>query len=83
MYQVSANSMIYDTSLPACVDHYLGSHDTPTFIAGMKSDHRLAHEYCARLLRFSLKWDGPIERGVLAACVRRDACAEFVGLILG
>lgn len=80
-FQVSANSMNFDSSLPVCVDSYLGAHDPVTFITGMKANHALAVEYVARLLRFSIKWDGPIERGVVQKLVSRAAMAEFQTLI--
>ena len=81
MFQVSGNSMSFDPSLPACVDRYLGAHDYRTFLAGMKTNHALAVEYAARVLRFSIRWDGPIERGVVQRYVTRAAMAAFWMLV--
>ena len=53
--------------------------DTPQkFIPAMKKDHRLAVEYCARLLRVSTTWCGTINNPALVIShVRRDAVEEF------
>lgn len=77
-FQVSADSMVKDSSLKDCVRNALGSIDPITFINGMKRDHRLAVEYCARLLRFSTTWCGTInDAHKVIAHARRDAVAEF------
>lgn len=76
-FQVSANSLDFDPSLPECVDRLAGAHTPLHFIFSMKNNHALAVEYCARLLRFSTAWDGPIKRGEVAAAVSRAAVAEF------
>lgn len=53
--------------------------ETPQkFILAMKSDHRLAVEYCARLLRISTAWCGTIKNPTqVISHVRRDAVEEF------
>jgi hypothetical protein len=77
-FQVSADSMRFDTSLIDCVDRALGSHEALVFISGMKANHALAVEYCARLLRFNTTWCGTInDHSQVIAHVRRDAVAEF------
>jgi hypothetical protein len=81
VFQVSADSMACDASLRACVVAHAGAADAATFISAMKTNHALAIEYCARLLRFSVKWDGPILRGDLARSVSRAAVAEFEELL--
>src|SRR5204862_6180286 len=44
----------------------------------MKYDHRLAVEYCARLLRINTAWCGTIsDPSQVISHVRRDAVAEF------
>lgn len=49
-----------------------------TFITKMKTDHKLAIEYCARLLRFSTSWCGTIKNPTMVIShVRRDAVEEF------
>jgi hypothetical protein len=70
--------MVFDPSLSDCVDRALGSHEPLTFISGMKADHALAVEYCARLLRFNTRWCGTInDHNQVVAHVRREAVAEF------
>jgi hypothetical protein len=83
VFQVSANSMNFDESLPACVDASLGTHDPQTFIDGMKSNHALAIEYYARLVRFSVRWAGPLmgSPAPVARYVSKAAMAEFQALI--
>jgi hypothetical protein len=77
-FQVSADSMRFDKSLPACVKRLAGKNDVATFIEAMKSNHALAVEYCARLLRFNTKWCGTINKpSQVTSHVRRDAVAEF------
>jgi hypothetical protein len=77
-FQVSADSMPFDPSLSACVDRALGNHNVQTFIDGMKSNHALAVEYVARLLRFSTRWCGTIDDpSMVIANVSRAAMAEF------
>jgi hypothetical protein len=77
-FQVSADSLNFDTSLVACIDRALGKHDPVTFINGMKDHPALAVEYCARLLRFNTTWCGTInDHSQVIAHVRPDAVAEF------
>lgn len=52
--------------------------ETPQkFIPAMKSNHWLAIDYYARLIRVNIKWAGPIVRGEILPWLRRDAVAEF------
>lgn len=76
-FQVSANSLNFDPSLTACFQRYFPAGGVQEFIAGMKSNQFFSVEYCARLLRFSTKWDGPINRGLVLAWVNRDSVAEL------
>ncbi|RIZ67968.1 MAG: hypothetical protein D0528_09445 [Methylococcales bacterium] len=77
-FQVSWDSMPFDNSLKKCMDRLAGGHDVDTFINKMKSNHVLAVEYCARLLRFNTTWCGTInDPKKVIAHVRRDAVAEF------
>jgi hypothetical protein len=70
--------MGFDSSLPACLDRRVGAHDVDTFIDKMKSDHALAVEYCARLIRFNIAWCGTImSPSQVMSHVRRDAVEEF------
>lgn len=52
-----------------------------TFIPAMKSDHPLAFEYYARLVRVSIRWAGPLIRHEIDPWLRRDAVAEFQTLL--
>jgi hypothetical protein len=77
-FQVSADSIPFDQSLRDCVDRGLGSHEPLIFINGIKANHALAVEYCARLLRFKTNWCGTInDHSQVISHVRRDAVAEF------
>jgi hypothetical protein len=77
-FQVSADSMRFDTSLADCVDRLAGNHEVVTFINSMKTNHALAVEFCARLLRFNTRWCGTINNAhMVIAHVRRDAAEEF------
>jgi hypothetical protein len=77
-FQVSADSMRFDQSLRDCVDRAVGGHEPLVFISGMKANHVLAVEYCARLLRFNTTWCGTInDHNQVIAHVLRDAVTEF------
>ena len=47
----------------------------------MKSDHPLAMEYIARLLRHTIDANGPVKRHEIDQWLRRDAVAEFETLL--
>lgn len=52
------------------------------FITEMKTDHKLAVEYCARLLRINTTWCGTIkDPSKVISHVRRDAVEEFETLL--
>ena len=56
--------------------------NTPAaFITMMKCDHKLCLEYYARLVRFNVKWAGPILRHEIDEWLSRRAVAEFQELI--
>lgn len=77
-FQVSWDSMAFDSSLRTCLDRIAGSHDVNTFIIKMKENHSLAIEYCARLLRFNTTWCGTINHeSMVISHVRKDAVQEF------
>lgn len=77
-FQVSFDSTALGNSamLPFAIANHI---ETPQkFIRAMKDDHRLAVEYCARLLRFSTSWCGTINNpSKVSSHVRRDAVEEF------
>jgi hypothetical protein len=85
IFQVSYDSLGLEKSgstLRACVKQYCdGSDKVEVFIPTMKSNHQFALEYCARLLRFNYRWDGPILRNEINSSLKRDAVEEFKALL--
>lgn len=61
--------------------HTEGSLDPNVFQARMKSDHPLAMEYIARLLRRTTRHNGPVRDHQIDAWLRRDAVGEFESLL--
>lgn len=51
------------------------------FIPTMKSDHKLALEYYARLIRVNFRWAGPLVRGEVLPWLSRASVAEFQSLL--
>lgn len=83
-FQVSANSMNFGDELKDLVrSHTNGSLDPDLFQAKMKSDHPLAIEYCARLLRRTTRHHGPVRDHEIDAWLRRDAVTEFQSFLGG
>lgn len=87
IFQVSFDSLNLDNAketgddLHQCVMRYCGALDVHRFIDEMKINHTFALEYCARLLRNSFLWDGPIKRGEINSSLSRDVVAEFQALL--
>jgi hypothetical protein len=79
-WQVSANSMNFGPELKALVKNAVGKTDGDSFQAAMKSNHPLAMEYIARLLRRTTHHNGPVLRHEIDPWLRRDAVAEFQAL---
>lgn len=52
-----------------------------TFISRMKSDHVLALDYYAWLMRVSVAWAGPVKRHEIDRWLSRDAVREFMALL--
>lgn len=77
-WQVSADSMDIDPELRALVLAKAGKDDPDSFQAAMKSDHPLAMEYIARLLRHSVTHNGPVKRHEIDSWLKRDAVDEFM-----
>lgn len=77
IFQVSFNSVGFNSSLRDCVQQYCDSVHPGPFIANMKSNPKFAVEYATRLLRFNTKWDGPINRRWVSKAVWKPAVAEF------
>jgi hypothetical protein len=80
-WQVSANSMNFGSELKALVLAKAGASDGNTFQRAMKTNHQLAMEYAARLLRRTVAHNGPVKRHEINPWLRRDAVAEFQGLL--
>ncbi|HYU96264.1 MAG TPA: hypothetical protein VE989_08880 [Sphingomicrobium sp.] len=77
-FQVSANSMSFGPELKALVIAHAGAADGETFQAAMKSDHPLAMEYIARLLRRTVNHNGPVKRHEIDEWLRKDAVDELL-----
>lgn len=89
IFQVSADSLGLDLvgtdrvdDLHQCVRKYCGTINVQTFIDRMKVDHLFAFEYCARLLRNSFYWDGPIKRHEIDSSLNRKAVEEIESILL-
>jgi hypothetical protein len=80
-WQVSANSMRYGEELRDLVVREAGTDDPEAFQAAMKSNHRLAMEYVARLLRRTTRHHGPVKRHEIDAWLKRGAVDEFLELL--
>jgi hypothetical protein len=80
-WQVSANSMNFGTELKELVLREVHSLDGNRFQEAMKSNHPLAMEYIARLLRRTTHHNGPVLRHEIDPWLRRDAVEEFQALL--
>jgi hypothetical protein len=79
IFQVSYDSLYLERSGRTLRDLLArkGVKKVKGFIAAMKSDHELALEYAARLLRINFQWDGPIKRREIDSSLSRAAVEEF------
>jgi hypothetical protein len=80
-WQVSANSMGFGSELRDLVMREVHSTDGLQFQAAMKSNHPLAMEYVARLLRRTTHHHGPVLRHEIDHWLRQDAVEEFQTLL--
>ncbi len=85
IFQVSWDSLGLDLSGPdevddlhQCVIRYCGSLKVQVFIDTMKTNHRFALEYAARLMRNSFYWDGPVKRHEIDSSLSKAAVAELL-----
>lgn len=78
-FQVSGDSMVFDSSLRGLVVRVAGSDDCTIFCETTKANHGFAIEYCARLLRFTLDHNGPVKHREIHPWLKRDAVQEFIG----
>lgn len=80
-WQVSANSMGFGADLKQLVVKTLGASDADTFRKGMMQNHPLAMEYIARLLRYTIRANGPVKRGEINEYLRPAAVEEFAAFL--
>jgi hypothetical protein len=79
-FQVSANSMGFGQDLRDLVaPHGIRDEkrDGNAFQALMKTNHTLAFNYISRLLRHTIRHNGPVKRSEINPWLSRDAVAEF------
>ncbi len=81
IFQVSFDStFIADHAMkPFAVEHGIGT--VGSFIPEMKSNHPLALEYYARLVRINIKWAGPLLRHEVDPWLSRAAVSQFEELL--
>jgi hypothetical protein len=77
-WQVSANSRAFGADLKA-----IAPKDGNEFQRVMKSNHALAMEYIARLLRHTVKHNGPVKRKEINRWLSRAAVREFEAALKG
>jgi hypothetical protein len=77
IFQVSGDSMGFDPSLKTLVQATAGTLDCQKFRETTKANHSFAIEYCARLLRFTIRHHGPIRDHHIDGWLSREAVAEF------
>lgn len=79
-FQVSSNSMVFGKDLKDLVaPHGIvnAKRDGDKFQALMKTNHTVAFEYISRLLRHTIRHNGPVKRAEINKWLSRDAVAEF------
>lgn len=80
-WQVSANAMVFGPELKDLVRRRAGAVDGETFQRAMKADHDLAMEFIARLLRRTIRHNGPVKRHEIDPWLSREAVEEFQQLL--
>jgi N-acetylmuramoyl-L-alanine amidase len=91
LFQCSANSMNFDPSLKECLDRVynqgpLHEEFSPEaiariFVVASKTHPVFAIEYCARLLRFTVRHHGPLLRREIVPWLRADCVDAFFELL--
>jgi hypothetical protein len=83
IFQVSFDSTYIDHGAmkPFAVENGIGT--AGSFIPAMKSNHLLAMQYYARLVRVSIAWAGPLKRGEVNEWLSRSSMKEFQSLLAG
>lgn len=80
-WQVSSNSMVFGKDLKALVADKVKSTDAVAFQSAMKTNHPLAMEYIARLLRHTVRANGPVLRHKINEWLSPAAVKEFQELL--
>jgi peptidoglycan hydrolase-like protein with peptidoglycan-binding domain len=83
-FQVSANSMGFGQDLRDLIaPHGIcnAKRDGTAFQVLMKTDHIVAFNYISRLLRHTIRHNGPVKRCEINPCLSRDAAKEFQQLL--
>ena len=80
-FQVSADSMRWGEELRTLVIARAGSDDPQVFQHAMKSDHGLAMEYAARLLRKTVNHHGPVKHNKIHPWLKKGAVQELMELL--
>ncbi|HXM26983.1 MAG TPA: peptidoglycan-binding domain-containing protein [Chthoniobacterales bacterium] len=83
-FQVSANSLGFGQDLKDLVaPHGIrnAKRDGDAFQALMKTNHTVAFNYISRLLRHTIRHNGPVKRSEINKWLSRDAVAEFQGFL--
>lgn len=81
-WQVSANSMAFGQDLVDLIERVVGTRNGDAFQAAMKANHELAMEYIARLLRHTVRHNGPVARREINPWLSRSAVKEFEQLLV-
>lgn len=85
IYQTSANSTYFGSDLKLLLDNqcgnYVGKTECDKFITCTKHDVPFAHEYTARLLRYTTNHHGPIKRKEIHKWVS-NSCVQAIERIL-
>lgn len=91
IFQCSANSMNFHPSLKQCLDRHFGGPGRASvgsqndisrrFISLTKSSPSFAIEYCARLLRFTIRHHGPLLRREIVPWLRAGCVDAFFELL--
>jgi peptidoglycan hydrolase-like protein with peptidoglycan-binding domain len=79
-FQVSANSLVFGQDLKDLVEPFgirNAKGDGDAFQALMKTNHTVAFNYISRLLRHTIRANGPVKRSEINEWLSRDAVEEF------
>jgi hypothetical protein len=83
-FQVSSNSMVFGKDLKDLVaPHGIrnAKRDGDAFQALMKTNHTVAFNYISRLLRHTIRHNGPVKRSEINPWLSKDAVKEFQAML--